>query len=335
MRSETPEIEDWIDEYFNIQRELGNNIKIQIGHKETSEPNEEIKWAEFSHARFDGVGAFAHQLRKCGWPIQSLPRSKEHKPPSRLSLLIPTILYGIAGLRKREPVNWKVYNQNPKMKSFEVSTGFLDEEKTQKILQSAKNKKTSVNTYLLKTLDDTIRENLENDQKENLWVIPVNLRGAIKRQSDESNHVSFLPVSIRTGETFHRLQQSIQEKLKLQLHWVAWKYINDKGKSKGRHAIKKMVQNNLNKRTGLIGIFSNLGAWPDEKNADVLNEFTRKKKNNGSWYVARAATASYPVIVCVLTWFGQLSITLQIHPTISNDTEMGKIILKKWIERIS
>ena len=68
--------------YEVITKELGFNNIINIGYKEGGDADNAIQWASFSHAQFDGIGAFAHQLRKKRLPIKTLPISKEQAPPS-------------------------------------------------------------------------------------------------------------------------------------------------------------------------------------------------------------------------------------------------------------
>ncbi len=336
MCSKKIEVEDWTDEYFSIMEELGIDVNFQIGYKESPNPDEEIKWTPYPHNEFDGIGGFANKLRSFGWPINTLASSKDNAPPSlpSLSLMIVRILLYRLTRKKPKPVSWKFYNKDKQSGSSQIFAVLLDKTQTQNLVSAAKLERVTVNTYLLKYLDEIVREMLQNDQKSNTWLIPINLRGAINRKSDESNHLSFFPSRIDRGDSLEKIQQRNDKRLRQKLHWLAWYFFNIKGKRKGRQGIENIVKKSLNNQVGLVGFFSNLGSWPHENDAEAVKKIAQERKDQGSWYLSHHGKPTWPIGVWVLTWLGQLAITIQVHPSISNDPEIGKKMIEEFIEKV-
>ena len=59
-----------------------------------------------------------------------------------------------------------------------------------------------------------------------LWVIPVNMRGAVKTSRESANHGSYLDVELRRGATAREVHEKIKAGFHNLEHWGAWAMLN-------------------------------------------------------------------------------------------------------------
>ena len=318
--------DDWVDVYFSIQKELGLDIGFRFGHCTRDQPT---TWQALSHDQFDGVGGFAHILRKDGWPVKTLPKSRESGPPSRLSMVLPMIRY-VIGKRKVTEVKWKEEHEENKIGTIDAFSKGLTLGETKRVLTKAKASGVTVNTLLLESINKIVNSHLQQQEKANIWVVPVNIRGAINRANDTSNHVSFFPVSIEHGQSLSEIQTESKKNLDKKSQWVTWHFLNLTGKKKGRDGIFEMVKSTIDEHLGVTGVFSNLGSWPHSDDLGSMSEYSKKISDDKTWFFGPNITAAVPVGAGALTWFGKLGLTVQVHPYITKDQSIAQEILDEW-----
>jgi len=326
MSNSNEQADDWVDVYFSIQKELGLDITFKLGRGSDSE---QVEWTTLSHHLYDGIGGFAHRLREEGWPVNKLPVSRESKPPSRLSMVVPMVRYAM-GRKQVTPVEWKEEISENKLGAFTTFSAAFNTDETNHIIKSAKQNQVTVNTLLLESINKISAKHLQKDSEKNIWVVPVNIRGAIKRKRDTSNHVSFFPVSINKDQKLEEIQNDTRTNLEKKTQWVTWHFLNLTGKKKGRDGIYDMVKSTIDTQLGVTGVFSNLGAWPLKNDLEPMTKHSVKVNDNSTWFLSPNVTAAVPIGATAVTWFGKLGLTFVVHPFISEKQDIGQKIIDEW-----
>jgi hypothetical protein len=324
-------VEDWVDVWFEIQNELGVEVNWRLGW--TAENGDDPMWINLDHRKFDGVGGFLSILKKGGWPIESVPMSREEKRPSAFRMIVELIRQEIAK-RRLQPVKWRDETGNMSTDGMQRFVHGFSEEDTKTVISNAKAAGVSVNTFLLFHLNQSIQKNLLVVPGDNVWLVPVNLRGPLRRKDISSNHVSFFPIRIKPSYDVARLGELTQTNIKRMCHWVSWYFINAIGKKRGRDGVYAVVKKNLDAQRSLVGVFTNLGIWPPPESHEGMKGHAEQLGERKTWFVSANNTPAVPVGGGAVTWFGRLGISVQVHPSVAGNQAIGQEIIKDWTSRL-
>lgn len=324
-------IEDWVDVWFEIQGELGVDVNWHLGWQSPDQPTP--IWIGQDHRKVDGVGGFVSQLRLDGWPLGPVPASRHGKRPGAIRMIIEFIRQETARMRL-QPVKWKDKTETTTTDSMKRFVHGFNERETQTLLANAKASGVSMNTFLLFHLNQSVQKFLLQEPGENVWIVPVNLRGPLKRKSVTANHVSFFPVKIDPDYDLAKLGQVTQQNIKRGCQWVNWYFINLLGRRAGRKGVYNVVKKNLEAQSGIVGIFTNLGVWPSPETGEAMQRFAEALGDTKTWFVSANNTPSVPVGGGAITWFGRLGISVQVHPVVASNQEVGADILQDWVHRL-
>lgn len=316
---------DPIRPWFEALESLGDYTTFRFGH--VAPGAEEPRWHEFPHKLYDGIGGFAHMLREADLEIPALQVNRHPSEPSWWPFL--RALPAVMGPRRR--LKWRELETGPELPPGPlpdpvISWHVFEEEESTAIRTLAREAGVTINSYLLKHLDNTLREEIEDHAADIPWMVPVNLRGKIDRGRDTENHSSYLAIRISPKETVRDLHQDIYRRLDRGEHWIAWKgytatrFLPQALKRLALKTDRAMTQWNL-------GLFTNLGVWDPDKT--ITDEDYR-----GAWVVLATVLRSQMVGAACITFQGRLSISLQVHPELTTSPAVPKRWMKGWLERI-
>jgi len=311
-------------EWFKAAEQVGETVGIRYGRfvAGTDEP----EWMTLSHCDYDGIGGFAKLLRDSNVVIPALRELPKTNYPNR-KLLSPLL-----NLRKKyAPAaqvalrdNWDLTEQGATNNSSTISETSMawhvfSEKETDAIRAHCRDEKVTVNSRLLKLLDQAVRPDTKRPELAIPWLIPVNLRGDMSYRSDTENHVSCVEPSLSRDDTTHEVQQQIKHCLELGEHrrnhlTLAFTKIIPM-------ALKRvLLQRSRNGVKGTIGVFSNLGVWDSGKNIAT----------NESWLFCPPVCMGQMLAAGCVTFQGKLGIAIQAHPDIPNKW----MLEQKWMESL-
>jgi len=309
-------------QWFHASEVTGDFMGIRYGR--VSPDSGEVAWSFISHCECDGIGGFARLLREHGAEIQALPQTKH---PCREI---------IAPLWKR----WRNRQSNPESAqrpdwsqphdlppppgpSTDVAWHLFSEKDTKALLENCRREEVTVNSFLLKHLDQAIRPEIRKPEVAIPWMIPVNLRGDLKHRDETRNHVSYLEARIQADDSAKIIQSQLHQRLERGEHRANYLILGI-GRFMSHQAKIKMIQKNREKPDGNIGAFSNLGVWDPEKTIETKD----------SWLFCPPVVKGQLLGAGCLTFQGRLGLTLQGHGT---STTPGRAItwMNRWLSGFS
>ena len=226
--------------------------RIQSGSKE-------VEWQFVSHCECDGIGGFARVLRKSGVRLNSLPNTRN----SNRKIFGP--LWRLWRRNKPECADRRDWMPNGPPGENSVAWHLFSREETKALREKCRSEKISVNSFLLKLLDQAIRPDIRKPEATIPWMIPVNLRGDINHADDAENHVSYIEARISANDSPTQIQNQIHSRLKSGEH-RAFYLLLALGRFLSHRAKVNLITRDRTKPAGNIGAFSNLGVWDPGKN---------------------------------------------------------------------
>ncbi len=306
---------DWVGEVFAALRDCGEDVSIIYGRK-PSPAQAEPRWFELPHDRFDGIGGFAALLREQGFRVEALPELRDDRfrvlrALRGLIAVLPTL-----GIRPR---TWRKFDGSRTATLLEpgerLAWRVLSAEQTQRVVAAARRAGVTVNTYLLFHLDAEVGRALAAPASPRRWMIPVNLRGAVTRQSEPIPHMSFFTVDVGEGVSPTGLQAELTRLKQRAYHWGSWLALNS-GRLIGRAGMRRDMRNREKKNHGWTGIFSNLGVW------DV--------PGSDPWIFCPAISRVHPIGAGCITMNGRLALAMQLHDALGTNLRTSNALLDAW-----
>lgn len=314
---------DWIGEWFPIIESLGEDIPCLFGKVNTS--SQTVQWIEFSHQKHDGIGAFRQILNQSGQPPGEVPVLKGSSKPGAPRQLLNILRFLSQSKLTRMP--WRQYDASKLGKSSGIAWHVFSEQETQRLLEFAHAQKISLNSWLLWALDLSVKDVLLKSDSSSIWLVPVNMRGEASKSNIESNHASYLGVSIPFGASAPEVHAEVQKRFQRGDHWGAW-WGAQIGRYIGRKGMVKIRQKWIDRRHNWVGTLTNMGSWPmaNSVKTGTLNPYE-------AWLIVAPVTRHYPVGAGVMTWNGKLGIALQLHQALTSDFESTQKVFKLWLGR--
>lgn len=314
---------DTSGEKYLIFKEMGESIDMTlcVVPKETPE---KLNVYLMDHSKRDGIAAFDYLLAEDGMKIKEHPQMKGIKKPS---------LWSRIQLMREHMRNMPKINYPWKQGDFSVrgfaptyTYALFDEETTTALLNHARDQKVSLNALLLSELNKVSIEHLMTEAPEQtVWTIPLNMRGGASEGNAEVNTTASISLIIPKSMDTAGIDAKIKSIYMQGVHWGAWLLSNITGiigLSAFRYLVKKI-------KPTWVGVFSNMGSWPANDNLDGAID-------DGRYYVCNPpATFILPVTTATITWYGRLSLSLQLHPSICKDPEGAKQVLAAWVDALT
>ena len=308
-------------QWFRASEATGDFMGIRYGHMPFA--SEEVEWSFVCHCECDGIGGFARVLREHGAELKTLPRTRN----SCLSTLGPLWKFW----RKKEldqecadRRDWVHEDHDGSSPCPRVAWHLFTEEETKAIQQKCGEEEVSVNSFLLKHIDQAVRPNIKKPQAAILWMIPVNLRGNINYDDDCANHVSYVEPWIAADDSAKDIHQQIRQRLQRGEHRAAYLLLG-LGRFLSHKTKIKYIKEGRSKPAGNIGAFSNLGVWDPEKTIDTPN----------SWFFCPPVVNGQLLGAGCVTFQGRLSLTIQAHPGLKSQPDLATTWMKRILASIS
>jgi hypothetical protein len=314
---------DAISKWFVTGEMLGEFIGIRFGHIRlgTDTPD----WRYYSHAEFDGIGAFAEILRRSGVELRILPQIKFY-PAYRA--IMSALKHWPRYLAPRHPVPFSSVAQtsaraNCSQPPLAVAWHVFDEGISYRIRQDSRKAGITVNTFLLASLTKAIRPALQDPRAAVPWMIPVNMRGAVNRARDTDNHTSYLGIRVHPDESLLALHHKILKALSQNEHWGNW-YAFKLANCMTQAMRTALVAKGMCMSQWSLGAFSNLGEWDPDKT--VTNP-----QAAGDWLFCPPALRIQKLAAGCVTFQGRLSLTMQAHADLTSDSQVVRNWMSRWV----
>lgn len=284
--------------------------------------SQEIEWSYVSHCECDGIGAFVRLLRGRGVTLDTLPTTNV---PCRAVI---TPLWNLWKNRQipddcAQRNDWHFDKHPHSGPSEAVAWHLFSEAETTNIVRRCRRLQVSVNSFLLKQLDQAVRPDIRRPDARIPWMVPVNLRGDFHLADDTENHVSCVDVLIASNDSPQAIHQQIQQRLQRGEHRANYLLLGV-GKLLSLGFKVKLLSRNRSKPNGNIGAFSNLGVWDSEK----------KAPNDHSWLFCPPVVDGQLLGAGCVTFQNRLALTVQAHPSQSRKPEMAACWMTRWVEFI-
>jgi hypothetical protein len=293
-----------------------------IRYGRVPEGSGEVEWHFVSHIECDGIGGFARLLRERGVETGKLPETKHR---CRL-VLVPLLRLWRESRRQGECAvrgDWLVPDQGAAGISEAVAWHLFTEEETREMVARCRERGVTVNSFLLKHLDQAVRPQVIRPEATLPWIVPVNLRRNIRQSDDTANHVSGVEVRIASDDTVDAIQSQILRRLKRGEHRANQLLIMIGGILSHADKVSYLRKDRV-KPTGNIGAFSNLGVWD-------VGAFPGS--GDGWLFCPHVVTGQLLGAGCV-TFRGRLGLTVQGCPALSSTPEVAKEWMGRWVDGI-
>lgn len=314
---------DPIKPWFEALESTGEFIGIRFGH--LAPGADEPTWTYLPHSEYDGIGGFAHLIRKSGFAFPDLPQTPHAAVRSWIPFfkLVPRLLaprrrhaWGALSPDSREPGT----NQPAPAVAWHV----FGEAETAALRASAKREDVTLNSLLLKQLDLALRPDLVDPDATLPWMVPVNLRGPVRRDTDTANHTSYICLKIDRLERAAGVHRKIYQAIERGEHWGPWmaysatQFLPRASKRLAIKTDRAIAQWNL-------GGFSNLGVWD-------ADQCIKDPALAGSWLFSPPVLRCQMVGAGCMTFQGKLSLLVQAHPELTTSPEVPARWLTRWVD---
>jgi hypothetical protein len=307
-------------QWFRASEDAGDFMGIRYGR--IPEGSEEVEWLFVSHGECDGIGGFARLLREHGAVIPALPATKH---PCR-GLLGP--LWHLWRATRKEKgcadrTDWTPPATNGSGVSRAVAWHLFTEAETDGILAKCRRYQVTVNSFLLKHLDQAIRPEIRRSDRKIPWMIPVNLRGHINHADDTENHVSCVFSQVGPDDSAKEIQEDILRRFGRGEHRANYFYLG-LGRFLNHGTKVKILTKDRSKPAGNIGAFSNLGVWDPEK----------KFATGDSWLFCPPVVAGQLLGAGCVTFRNRLGLAIQGHPGLPSSPGIASRWIQRWVDGI-
>lgn len=302
---------------FLVAEELGDWMGIIIPIFFPKENRFEFKYLH--HKDHDGISMMTELMEEQGLKITNFPTLKVANQPGRRHRF--SLLKKYIALTKKVPMKW-----NQKIdctgRPFSFAHIYLDLQTTKDLYELAQKQQVSLTSYLLFHLDKIIHSSLLSLESERKWVLPLNMRiDPLERKM--GNHSASIIINVARGDTVKTLHLKMSDFLKSQLQWGSYTYSN-MAKYIGHQGTKWVAKRIKDIGTG---VFSNLGKWPCGIEGDLPPHLRSQ-----AWSVVAPASQVLPVAAAMIDWDGQISLTLQFHPSLKISKEQNLGLARQWIQ---
>lgn len=300
-------------QWYHALTKLGEDVGIGFGIQKN---NEELVWTFLPHSKYDGIGGLCHLLGTFGLTNLELPKLKNKKKPSNVKQLVNMIKF-LKKLKLPGP-QWQNFIFKQIISSPTLPSHFAFSEHESLLLSKAASKHgVSINSLLITSLNNCIHEYLINKHCDRMWMVPVNLRGAIQLSNDTDNHYSYLALKMTSSESAQATHKKIKSLLYEEEHWGSWAVIN-LSHLLGPKYIFKIMARKMAREESWLGSFSNLGEWN-------ITELCDQKI-----YFCPPVTKTCPLSAGAINWNKSIHLCMRLHPAFKNAQSLSNEILQKW-----
>jgi hypothetical protein len=309
---------DWSGLWFKLVEETwGEYVGMRGG---LLQPDKSTKWTFLSHADYDGLGGFVHLLRgSANGRTIAVPVRRSSKPSwlvrtgAFLRLLAQPIVPAAA---------WKGMDPLVSSRRDAPGTAFatelLDPVRTQALSRNARSLGVPLNRLLLAALARASQGELGDGPAR--WMMPVNMRGPVSLPNDTANQTGYLQIEVAADATPAMVQEGVKAALRRREQWATWTFLN-LGRFVGYWGMRRIYKLQMSRFEGrpFVGSFTNLGTW----------------QGHGVWFVAPPVAQTCPVGAGAIICDGQLSLTIEAHPTMAGGSDWSRSLMDRWAAELA
>lgn len=309
--------------WFRAVDALGEDTRIRWG--KLSLEGELLASGSAPHEHYDGVGLFAKLLREHEGYAGGLPELKQRAPEPRRRF---DVVSRVLRAPDRPPLPWKHVVLRP---SADPSPAFawtlLSEEETRRFLSSGR-ARLFPSASVLHALQEAVVPELVHRAKAYVWLVPVNMRGAVPSPREEShNQISFLPVGMGHGANEGDVGKAMRDALKADLHWGTWDAMGVRA-ALGETFLRgftRFLYSGVKRQggTGWLGSFSFGGVLAPP--AGTTAKY--------AWFGVPPTSLMWPISAGAFAWGGRMTFALQVHPSLRKDRSWAEAAVAAWKER--
>jgi hypothetical protein len=326
---------DHLGKWFEQRSKLGVSDAIYWGRYKPD--SDRLTMYEFHHAFGDGMSTMKKMLVDAGHHDVVIPVCREASLPTREQL--KKIKESVQPYPKK--VKWLFWHADNKVSQSTLNSLLLNKEETNIIQQRAKSLGVPVTTLALWALNRSAAKHLLEPTQEYSWFYPVNLRGVVDYNTDYANYSSGFYLPLNGEISIQGLNERIRKKLKSGEHWLNWQQANISRYLPG--IVIRWLYTFMSKRQFYAGNFSAMGDWfNDTESAPVQCETASPQCKSKSqddlskerWICFAPGTKNYPISSSMITWHGQLTLNLKLHPSIVKNKDIALETLCGWGENL-
>ena len=279
--------------WFLASEATGDFMGIRYGR--VPHGSDTVEWHFVSHCDCDGIGGFARLLRERGTELDELPRTQ-------------TSSRGNIG-----PL-WRLWRRSCEVNESANRTDW----------GQLGSQRVTVNSFLLKQLDQAVRPDIRRPHLKIPWMIPVNLRGDINYDDDTENHVSCVEVRIDAEDAAESVHKQILHRLKRGEHRANYLILKLGRLISHKAKIKYLNKDRSKEANGNIGAFSNLGVWDPEK----------KIQTDDSWLFCPPVVSGQLLGAGCVTFQNRLGLVIQGNPRLCFPPDIASDWMTRWVKGI-
>lgn len=306
------------DKYI-VAAEMGQCIDNCMGryHKPSGQ------WQFFlrSHILSDGIAAWTDLMKLNDIRMPQRPQTKHQAIPSLYSRLI--LLFRHIRRLKNRHYPWVHYDKSKKGAGAGFGYLMFSKEDTDALIHYCKSSNVSLNGLLLQTLDKLTSDVLMTQPCERTWLIPVNVRDLITTHQG-GNYTASIALRLSSAPTVKEIHDQLTELYQSGIHWGAWIYSNITGLI-GLTGLRFFAKRTS--YTPFFGVFSNIGNW----NLPAGDGYASDDYRFIAW---GPVTTFGPVSAGLISWRGQLGVSLQLHPALTDHIQDTEQTLRAWVRDI-
>ena len=308
--------------WFSAMEALGEDTRIRWG--KIGLDGVLLESGLVPHGAHDGIGLFVKLLREHEGFTGEMPKLRQTPPPARRRL---DVALRVLRAPDRASLPWKHFDLRP---SSALPAAFaytvLSQDETRALIAPRGRAKAMLSCRVLHALHSAVVPDLAGASDRNVWLVPVNMRGAVKTADELANQISFLPIGLRDGASALDIQQTMRDMLRADLHWGTWDAMGLRALL-GRHFVRAFTRHlyrGLVRRggTGWLGSFSFGGVVAAQ---GVTPKF--------AWYGVPPTSLMWPISAGSFAWGGQMSLALQVHDSLGKNASWAAGAVEEWKRR--
>jgi GR25 family glycosyltransferase involved in LPS biosynthesis len=317
---------DNIGKWFEQRKKLGVSDAIYWGRYKPE--SNRLTMHEFHHAYGDGMSTMKQMLVDAGHHDVMIPLCREASLPTREQF--KKIKENIRPYPKK--VKWLFWQADNKQTQNTLNTLLFNKEETKIIQQRAKSLGVPVTTLVLWALNRSAAKYLLQPTQEYSWFYPVNLRGLVDFKTDYANYSSGFYLPLNAEISIQALHERIRKKLKSGEHWLNWYQANISRYLPG--IVIRWLYKFISQRQFYAGNFSAMGDWFNDADSTLPKCKSRSQDDLSKerWLCFAPGTKNYPISSSIITWHGELSLNLKLHPSIVKNEDVALETLCGWGE---
>lgn len=313
---------DWSGLKFVIAEELGECMDCYFIRHRPGDDKKEIY--VMNHQHHDGVGGFTKLLeRHFSYRYEQMPEMRSFQMPKWWEKL--SFLWRFLKLTQRVDIRWKKQRLDTTGKAEGFVVGFFNQSEVALIEKQIQNNGGNLNSTLFWAIDKVVTETLLLEGSERKWISPINMRGSFTTGNPYGNNAASIVLNLSGPSSPQELHQKIRQYFKDRLYIGSWLYTN-MAKFIGLWGTRKMAKKI--KDLG-VGVYSNMGPWPP-----ATYESSLELSQLDNWVPTAPSSQILPVGAVLMQWQGQLSFSLQIHPSLQISLEKVLEMSQKIVELV-